>query len=81
MTMTDHLAELSQVTLRSPVDTESGQLPIGAVGTVVRFDPQAQTYEIKFLQPFHAQITLETAAMTGHQVWTSIHTNSSVAIT
>jgi hypothetical protein len=31
----------------------------GAVGTVVRVDPQAQTCEVKFLQPFHAHITLD----------------------
>jgi hypothetical protein len=61
MTMTDIIAELSKVSLRRPVDTENGQLPIGAVGTVVRFDPEAKTYEVEYLQPFHARITVEEA--------------------
>jgi hypothetical protein len=63
MTMTDNLAALSKVSLRRPVDTENGQLPIGAVGTVVRFNPQAQTYEVNYLQPFHADITVEADAL------------------
>jgi hypothetical protein len=51
------------VSLRRPVNTENGQLPIGAVGTVVRFNSQAQTYEVNYLQPFHANITVEADAI------------------
>jgi hypothetical protein len=74
--MTDHLAELSQVSLRRPVDTENGQLPIGAVGTVLSFDPQAKTYQVKYLQPFHAVITVEADAFeTGAEVFVHVTPN------
>jgi hypothetical protein len=53
MTTTDNLAVLSKVSLRRPLDTKTGQLPPGAVGTVVRFDPQARTYEVdEYFSPF-----------------------------
>lgn len=61
--MTENFAELSQVSLRKPVNTENGQLPVGAIGTIVRFDPQAQSYHVKFLQPFHSDITFSAAEM------------------
>jgi hypothetical protein len=63
MTMTENFAELSQVSLRKPVDTENGQLPVGAIGTVVRIDPQTKSYHVKFLQPFHSDVTFEAAEM------------------
>jgi hypothetical protein len=62
--MTENFAELSQVSLRKPVDTENGQLPVGAIGTVVRFDPQTKSYHVKYLQPFHADVTFTAAEMT-----------------
>jgi hypothetical protein len=61
--MTANFAELSQVSLLKPVDTENGQLPVGAVGTVVRFDSQTGNYHVKYLQPFHADIAVGADAI------------------
>ena len=54
---------MSVVSLSRPVTSEDGQLPSGAVGTVVHVYPQERAYEVEFFQPFHTVATVEATAI------------------
>lgn len=55
--------ELSLVSLARPVEAEEGILPAGSTGTVVHVYPGERAYEIEFVRPFHALVTVESAAI------------------
>ena len=56
---TARFAELSPVTLKRPVDVQGRRLPVGARGTVVAAYRDGIGFEVEFLDPFHAVVTLE----------------------
>ncbi len=55
--------ELSIVALARPVASDEGEVPAGAVGTVVHIYPEERAYEVEFFRPFHALATVEAAAI------------------
>ncbi|MBN9561969.1 MAG: DUF4926 domain-containing protein [Alphaproteobacteria bacterium] len=55
--------ELSRVSLARPLTVEHGVLPAGSTGTVVHVYPGEVAYEIEFVRPFHALVTVESAAI------------------
>ena len=55
--------ELSLISLARSVASEDGELPRGAVGTVLHVYPQAQAYEVEFFKPFHTVATVEATAI------------------
>jgi hypothetical protein len=52
-------AELSRVTLRRSIMSESGLVPAGSTGTVVHVYPGAPAYEVEFASPVHAVATVK----------------------
>jgi type I restriction enzyme R subunit len=57
------IGELSRVALRVPRRVGGQDLPAGSVGTVVYAYEQAPAYEVEFLRPFHAIVTLERSEL------------------
>jgi hypothetical protein len=55
--------ELSIVTLRSPVETRQGTVPVGSTGTVVHAYSDAQVYIVEFYEPFDAVAAVEADAI------------------
>jgi hypothetical protein len=57
------IAELSRVVLRVPKRIGSQDLPAGSKGTIVYLYENASAYEVEFLKPFHAVLTLERSEL------------------
>ena len=58
------LAEHSVATLALPIGLEDGRtLPIGAEGAVVGIWREGQAYEVEFIAPFHAVVTVSAHAL------------------
>jgi hypothetical protein len=53
------LAEHSLAALASPLDLDDGRtLPAGAAGSVVGIWAEGKAYEVEFVKPFHAVVTV-----------------------
>ena len=52
------IEELTRVALSKPVETESGVLPAGSMGTVVGVYQSGAAYEVEFANPFHTVATV-----------------------
>ena len=58
------LPELSVVTLARNIAMGAGNLPKGALGTIVHVYDRGKAYEVEFEIPFHAVVTLESGDLT-----------------
>lgn len=56
---TPDFEELTRVQLLTAVNAEGGKLPAGASGTVVHRYHAGQAFEVEFVEPFWALVTLE----------------------
>ena len=52
------IEELTRVALSMPVETESGVLPAGSLGTVVGVYQSGAAYEVEFANPFQTVATV-----------------------
>ncbi len=62
------IEELDIVRLLAEVTLDEGRLPIGTLGTAVYRHQNGEAFEVEFLAPFHALLTLranEVAALHG----------------
>lgn len=62
------IEELDIVRLLAEVTLDEGRLPIGTLGTAVYRHQNGEAFEVEFLTPFHALLTLranEVAALHG----------------
>lgn len=57
------IGELSRVVLRGPKRIGERELPAGSTGTVVHAYENAAVYEVEFVAPFHALVTLERSEL------------------
>ncbi len=52
------IRELETVRLLADVPSESGPLPEGSIGAVVHRYEKGKAFEVEFLEPFHAVVTV-----------------------
>jgi type I restriction enzyme R subunit len=57
------LPELTRVVLRVPKQVGEQELPPGSAGTVVYAYEKADAYEVEFMRPFHAVLTVERSEL------------------
>lgn len=62
------IQELDVVRLLAEVSLDEGRLPVGSLGTAVFRHLNGEAFEVEFMSPFHALLTLranEVAALDG----------------
>ncbi|MES2023016.1 MAG: DUF4926 domain-containing protein [Pseudomonadota bacterium] len=62
------IQELDVVRLLAEVTLDEGRLPVGTLGTAVFRHQNGEAFEVEFMTPFHALLTLranEVAALDG----------------
>ena len=57
------LRELTRVVLRVPKQVGQQELPPGSAGTIVYAYEKADAYEVEFMRPFHAVLTVERSEL------------------
>lgn len=57
------IGELTRVALRVPKQVGDQELPSGSTGTIVYAYEKAEAYEVEFVKPFHAVLTLERSEL------------------
>jgi hypothetical protein len=63
----ERFPELSIVSLRSSVDVPGGMtLPVGAKGAIVHAYPDGIGYEVEFIEPFQAVVTVNADNLLKH---------------
>lgn len=55
------IQELDVVRLLAEVALDQGRLPIGALGTAVYRHQNGEAFEVEFMTPFHALLTLRAS--------------------